>query len=491
MTDELDATANGVLAQLRSVSRQDKADFLPRFFQAFPGGYGEGDQFLGCVVPDQRKVARKFRGLSRSELTRLLASPWHECRLTGMLILVLQYEQAAKPKNQNRLDECREIVEFYLSSLSAANNWDIVDTSAPRILGAWLLEYPEDRDKLDPLAASEVVWERRVAVSAGPSRLSARRRKRSGAPARVGWRGRTPMVSPAPKPPRPSQGASVAPRRVARPVARPARGARHGPSRSTRFAEPRGFGAVVLSNSAAPVLVAHAVGEEVHERLLAVLLDQVRAERVPLGVERQDIARVLLHREHPAERDAALGPQEVDQHSFLLGDLAAVLDRCARALVRPAGQGLAEVAGENGVRHLVRQHRVEDALAAALDLHLPAEHLAAVENERGRPARAESRRDLGGQAARLTPLGHRATDPLDREVVAPLFGRLADLTGELRRRRFDDEVLRPVAPGRCIDTGCSGGAASASAPSKPANNAAAATRVLTNRCARAQRSEVD
>ncbi|WP_184301719.1 DNA alkylation repair protein [Aporhodopirellula rubra] len=159
-------TAKQVLSTLREVAREDKAAFLPGFFKAVPGGYGEGDRFLGCVVPDQRKVARQFRDLSRDELLKLFASPWHECRLTGMLILVGQYETAAKPKNPHRDFECREIVEFYLANLGAVNNWDIVDTTAPKILGAWLVEHFDERGVLDRLAASDVLWERRVAVLA-------------------------------------------------------------------------------------------------------------------------------------------------------------------------------------------------------------------------------------------------------------------------------------------------------------------------------------
>jgi 3-methyladenine DNA glycosylase AlkD len=122
--------------KLREVARDDKAEFLRGFFQAVPGGSGESDRFLGCVVPDQRKVARQFRYLSRDELVKLFASPWHECRLTGMLILVGQYEAAAKPKHPHRDFECREIIEFYLENRDAVNNWDIVDTTSPKILGA-------------------------------------------------------------------------------------------------------------------------------------------------------------------------------------------------------------------------------------------------------------------------------------------------------------------------------------------------------------------
>jgi len=159
-------TAKQFLAALSAVACEEKSAFLPGFFQAVPGGYGEGDRFLGCVVPDQRQVARQFRDLSRDELVKLFASPWHECRLTGMFILVGQYERAAKPKNPHRDFECSEIVEFYLANLDAVNNWDIVDTTAPKILGAWLVENLDERSVLDRPAASDVLWERRVAVLA-------------------------------------------------------------------------------------------------------------------------------------------------------------------------------------------------------------------------------------------------------------------------------------------------------------------------------------
>ncbi len=163
---DANVTAKLLLSELRELARKDKAAFLPGYFQAVPGGYGEGDRFLGCVVPDQRKVAQKFCDLPRGELSKLFASPWHECRLTGMMILVGQYELAAKPKNPHRNFECREIVEFYLANLDAVNNWDIVDSTAPKILGAWLVDNPRERGVLDRLAASEVLWERRVAVLA-------------------------------------------------------------------------------------------------------------------------------------------------------------------------------------------------------------------------------------------------------------------------------------------------------------------------------------
>ncbi len=160
-------TAAQVLATLRKLVRPDKAVFLPKFFQAMPGGYGEGDQFLGVVVPDQRKTAKQFRELPLSENQQLLDSPWHECRLTGLFVLVDQFERAAKATSKrDDTHAAREYVDFYLRNLSAVNNWDLVDSSSPKILGRWLLAHPRERKILTKLSASESVWERRVAVLA-------------------------------------------------------------------------------------------------------------------------------------------------------------------------------------------------------------------------------------------------------------------------------------------------------------------------------------
>ncbi len=155
------ATHRDVLRELKALARPDKAEFLPGFFKAFPGGYGEGDQFLGVVVPDQRRVARSFRDLPRAEVSKLLGSKWHECRLTALFVLVAQFQGTRSDSKQRQ-----EIVDFYLEHLSAVNNWDLVDSSAHKILGAWLLEHPGQRKLLRKLAKSSVLWEQRVAVLA-------------------------------------------------------------------------------------------------------------------------------------------------------------------------------------------------------------------------------------------------------------------------------------------------------------------------------------
>ena len=150
-------TAAAVKRELRQHINEEKAAFFPRFFKSGKGDYGEGDKFLGVVVPDQRRVANAFRDLPMAEITKLLNDPFHECRLTGVLILVSQYERAD--------DSDREpLVDFYLASLDQVNNWDLVDSSAHKILGDWLIDRP--RKVLSTLADSGHLWRQRVAVIA-------------------------------------------------------------------------------------------------------------------------------------------------------------------------------------------------------------------------------------------------------------------------------------------------------------------------------------
>ena len=153
-----------VLAALKKHIRKDKAAFFPGFFRAFPGGYGEGDQFLGVVVPDQRRVARQFSKLDLSVLAQLLASPWHECRLTALFILIGQFEQAKL--RDNATDYRKQIVGFYLQNLEGVNNWDLVDAAAHKILGAYVLENPKQAKLLLKLAHSQRLWDQRIAVIA-------------------------------------------------------------------------------------------------------------------------------------------------------------------------------------------------------------------------------------------------------------------------------------------------------------------------------------
>jgi len=134
-----------------------RAEHSYRYFKAFPGGYGEGDRFLGVAVPRQRSIARKYwRKIDLVDVEKLLQDPLHECRLTAVFILVLRFSRASTEK------EREEIIALYLRNLPSINNWDLVDASAPSLLGPYLLE--RDKTLLYRLADSGELWKQRIAV---------------------------------------------------------------------------------------------------------------------------------------------------------------------------------------------------------------------------------------------------------------------------------------------------------------------------------------
>jgi 3-methyladenine DNA glycosylase AlkD len=136
-----------------------KAVVLAGFFRTGPGQYGQGDVFLGITVPKQRALATGYGSMTLPDLARLLAGGVHEHRLTALLILVDKYERASA-------DEKKRIYEFYLSHTAGVNNWDLVDLSAPSIVGEYLLSRPPARSVLYRLARSSNLWERRIAILA-------------------------------------------------------------------------------------------------------------------------------------------------------------------------------------------------------------------------------------------------------------------------------------------------------------------------------------
>jgi 3-methyladenine DNA glycosylase AlkD len=153
--------AADVRKELKSMADPDKAAILQRFFKTGPGHYGEGDIFLGVMVPKSRQVAKKFSQLPLEEVRRLLYSRIHEERLVALLILARRYSCASSSR-----EEKEEIVKFYLDNIKQVNNWDLVDLSAPNILGAHLADRDDRRRLLYRLAGSENVWERRIAILA-------------------------------------------------------------------------------------------------------------------------------------------------------------------------------------------------------------------------------------------------------------------------------------------------------------------------------------
>jgi len=181
MTDRTDATAADVRAALRDLADPARAASSARFFKTGPGEYGEGDAFLGVTVPQLRTVAKRFPDLPLAEVRTLLDSAVHEVRLCGLVILVGRFDRASRVRSRDDDDRAR-IAAFYLDRVRAGrvDNWDLVDASADRILGAWLLDpgagEAEHRaepaapalgpDVLDDLVVSPDLWQRRVGIMA-------------------------------------------------------------------------------------------------------------------------------------------------------------------------------------------------------------------------------------------------------------------------------------------------------------------------------------
>lgn len=149
--------AEDVQKTLAALSSPEVEAGSRRFFKTGPGQYGEGDRFRGIRVPVIRGVAKEFRALPFAEAKRLLASAFHEDRLIALFILILQFK-----RGDGALRE--RIYRLYIASARWVNNWDLVDTSAPHILGAWLED--KDRAPLYLLARSENLWKRRMAMLA-------------------------------------------------------------------------------------------------------------------------------------------------------------------------------------------------------------------------------------------------------------------------------------------------------------------------------------
>ena len=134
-----------------------KAEILQRFFKTKPGEYGEGDVFLGITVPKTRQIAKEFKHLSMDEIDELLSDKVHEKRLVALLILVERFEKGDEKTK-------KQIFDYYLKNASKVNNWDLVDLTAGKIVGNYLLNKPEQREILYNLANSNDLWEKRIAI---------------------------------------------------------------------------------------------------------------------------------------------------------------------------------------------------------------------------------------------------------------------------------------------------------------------------------------
>lgn len=142
--------------QLYALKNAQRALICKRFFKTGKGEYGEGDKFLGITVPELRTLARQFVDLDLRDIDRLLRGLFHEERFMALTLLVLKYKKAATEQEKKKL------YNFYLKHTQFINNWDLVDTSAEHVVGAYL----DNRDKkiLEKLARSKNVWERRMAI---------------------------------------------------------------------------------------------------------------------------------------------------------------------------------------------------------------------------------------------------------------------------------------------------------------------------------------
>lgn len=158
----MNTTAQDIQKELETYIDPIKRAYLPNFFKTGKGQYGEGDQFLGIVVPNTRIVAKKYKTADLSVVDELLQSPWHECRLCALLILVERFKKAKE-------EERKQIYEFYLSHTDRVNNWDLVDLSAPTIVGLYLKDKP--RHDLYRLAESDWLWDQRIAMVANWSMI--------------------------------------------------------------------------------------------------------------------------------------------------------------------------------------------------------------------------------------------------------------------------------------------------------------------------------
>ena len=168
-------TAKEIIGYMESLRNEEQRRVLMGFFKTDPGEYGEGDEFLGLKVPQTREVVRAAKDLPLSEVPVLLMSHWHEVRLCGLLIMVDIFEkQATKRLTHDTKAICKrdEILTMYLKYAEQANNWDLVDLSAPKILGHWLLlptnlgDGTENykRQVLDELAQSSNLWRQRMSI---------------------------------------------------------------------------------------------------------------------------------------------------------------------------------------------------------------------------------------------------------------------------------------------------------------------------------------
>ena len=140
---------------IKDSSDKKQSEILQRFFKTGPGEYGEGDVFLGIKVPVLRKIAKENIDVKLDEIVLLLNSAFHEERLVALFIMVQKYLKAGQ-------EEKEKIFNTYIKNIKKINNWDLVDLSAPLIVGAYLFD--KDKTILFNYAKSKNLWKKRIAI---------------------------------------------------------------------------------------------------------------------------------------------------------------------------------------------------------------------------------------------------------------------------------------------------------------------------------------
>lgn len=149
-----------IIREIQAHANKEKVGFLARYFKTGKGEYGEGDIFWGLTVPQVRAVARKFyKEVSFDDIRKLISRPIHEYRQAALMMLALKFLKAEDA-------ERKKIYDFYLRHTKFINNWDLIDGSAPIIVGGYLLDHTKERKILYNLAKSKSIWERRISILA-------------------------------------------------------------------------------------------------------------------------------------------------------------------------------------------------------------------------------------------------------------------------------------------------------------------------------------
>lgn len=151
-------TKSDIKSEILAEADSEKALVLAGFFKTADGEYGEGDKFLGLVVPKCRKIAGDhYLKLTLDQITKLLQSEWHEERQIALFMLVLRF-------SKSDINGQTQIYNLFLDNTRYINNWDLVDCNAPQIVGRYIFDHPSLQPTLDKLAKSDLLWDRRIAV---------------------------------------------------------------------------------------------------------------------------------------------------------------------------------------------------------------------------------------------------------------------------------------------------------------------------------------